>query len=94
MLTVPRRYRVVLLKYGYHDPVRVCVSCHELCTQSEEMMTAISANGSVPPSIHHLHSFVAFRSNVAPIIDSAEGHDSKVTIMVVVMTTTNVMNAA
>ena len=42
-----KKHRVVLLKYGYHDPVRVCVSCHEVCTQSEELMTAISANGYV-----------------------------------------------
>jgi ankyrin repeat protein len=38
---------VALLKYGYQEPVRVCVSCHETCTQSEELMTAISANGYV-----------------------------------------------
>jgi hypothetical protein len=37
----------VLLKYGYDEPVRVCVSCHEVCTQSEELMAAISANGYV-----------------------------------------------
>jgi len=42
-----KKHRVVLLKYGYHEPVRVCVSCHEVCTQSEELMAAISANGYV-----------------------------------------------
>ena len=42
-----KKHRVALLKYGYHEPVRVCVSCHDVCTQSEELMTAISANGYV-----------------------------------------------
>ncbi|KAJ1477110.1 hypothetical protein T484DRAFT_3046532 [Baffinella frigidus] len=42
-----KKHRCALLKYGYQEPVRVCVSCHETCTQSEELMTAISANGYV-----------------------------------------------
>jgi hypothetical protein len=28
-------------QFGYHEPVRVCVSCHERCTQAEELMAAI-----------------------------------------------------
>eukprot|EP00960_Hanusia_phi_P031745 749462-Hanusia_phi.AAC.4 len=52
-----KKYRVPLLKYGYQEPVRVCVSCHEICTQAEELMTAISANGYVAVEVSSAVSF-------------------------------------